>query len=331
MKEPTLTLEIARQLIARRMARVFGLPENLDLETQLEADEHFDALSSWPMALARTTASIMVGKDGAVKVAEHGHALVKESLDQLGDQALANTVRELVATSRLLADMGDEKGKLEDEIPSLRRFVEYEPTLIEHEIKKAFPETTTGKAVTIVSHNRDHELGEHAYELIVNENPAGITVPEKFGQAIAARAKVLDQACSDINTKNNRLGRLKLEIADLHELLPALRQKIQHLAESLDRAELERRLNGEFVGLVLDDQNQPVVLVRREIREELTDIPGELKRQLIARHLAGDKFPENVQKALGIDRAINAVAKATCGFKIVPKPRSTKAKPSARR
>lgn len=348
---------------ARTMARVFGLPEDLDLDTQLETlghppcqddnpfdnplfaelldnplfselwdkpkGERSDAFPFAPAAvITRIVTSVKVGKDGAVKIVKSGHILAEEKLDRLGNPELADEIRDYRATSQSLAAGEKEKFWLEKEIEDLRQFVAVEPTLIEHEIKRCFPQGTAGQTVDIICCS--HTPGEISYELFVNGSPDEITAVDKeLGQAIVARRQAVERARTDISAKTARQDELELKIADSRRVLPMLRQKIQRLFEGLDLAKLRHRLGGYFAGVAFNDQGQTVLLVRQEVNEELTELSAEAKRQLIARHLAGEEISRTAQEALGIKEAIRAVNKAIAKTaKTAPKLTALKAKPA---
>jgi hypothetical protein len=101
------------------------------------------------------------------------------------------------------------------------------------------------------------------------------------------------------------------EIGHAKQAEPALLKKVQYLSDQLGGKELERRLGGQFVGVSASNQgDQLMVVVRRTIDEELKELPADLKRQLVARHLSGNQLPAKVLKALGIEEAVQAAAKA---------------------
>lgn len=282
-----------------------------------EAGEQFDALS------LGTVTAIMI-KDGAVRIVKRGHILAEASLDQLGEQPLTDAVNEFTATSQSLAEREKEKSQLERESKDLGWFVAYEPTLIEREIKRLFPDGTAGKPVDVVRASDDT-----GYKLLVDGRPWEETaVLNLVGPGLVTRKNALERSKADLNIKTNRLAELKLEIADLQEVLPMQQKKIQHLLEELDRTELNRRLNGNLINLSLNDQGQPVAVVRRKIHEELSELPADLKRQLVAQHLAGDEIPENIQEILGIKEAIKMVAQAISAPKAAPEVEAPKARKS---
>ena len=125
---------------------------------------------------------------------------------------------------------------------------------------------------------------------------------------------------------SRRLDELERQVTDKNLALPLLDRRIQQAYAELGVTELNRRLDGKFVGVAIDDRGQPMIVVRREVNEVLTEIPDELKLKQLARHFAGDKLSEAAQKALGIDMAIEAAIKALATPK--PAPELTAKKPS---
>lgn len=347
MNKPQQAIEEAMEF-ARTTGREYGIPEHIAqriMEGALIANGCLPRSGSSPLDLnddellhpgwdeptsnvVRSLATtgiavhVSIGEDGSVKIVKRGRRLVETNLDELNNPPLVETVRNYVATATLLNDMVEEKNRLAVEIKSLNRFLEYEPTLIKYAITQGcFPEGTVKHDLEII-YARDGLDGD--YFLQVNGVPSDIHVPEELGQTITARAKALERSRADIIAKNQQFEELGLKIASSRAVLPRLEQKIQHLSNSLNPVELNRRLNGDFIGLTLDGWNQPAILVKRTVNEESDQATPDLKQWLIARHLAGHELSETVQESLGIKKAIQAVARAIKAPNTAAKPKPAK-------
>lgn len=303
----------AMPLFSSQTAPAWGIPDLFQEFMQVygreladlgqDGNEPPDPVFSGSVAFAKTMISIVTEENGAVKIIKRGHVLVDEDPTKLNSPELVDTTRDFITTGEMLAAFEEETARLENELKEHRRFVAYEPALIDHEIRQAFPEGTAGKTVDILS-------SQFVYRLIVNGQFERNVVTAKFGEAIVARKKALAQTQTDIETKASRLEELGLKIRDARQAVSALNEKIKHLTDGLDLAKLKLELVGDFVGLTLNDQGQLMAVVSREIDEELAELPPEYKRQLIADHLAGDELPEEIQKTLGLKEVVQALDEA---------------------
>ena len=256
---------------------------------------------------------ISAREDGVFRITKRGHVFAEASLEQSGDPELMEAIRDMYATRQALLARKKEKARLEKEITNLRQFLACEPGLIERKIKQAFPEGIAGRSVGIVlAHSGRHFLTVNGE---INEK---IFVKDGFGEEIVARTEDIKKAEGDMIVKTNQHRELERKIADLRKALPLLRQKIQNFFEDLDFDELERKLGGVLIGTVLDNQDQPAILVQKEVNEELTEIPAKLKRQFIARHFGGNELSPAAQDALGIRQAIEAATAAINAPKTAP-------------
>jgi len=244
-------------------------------------------------------------------VPKQGHELVQEPLDKLDDPELVRAIGESIADEKLAANLTEELAQLERELADLRQKENYGPDLLQREIKRAFPKGTAGKTVDIVPRSDSPSDGAEGFLLYADRHPLAVDIPEQVGKALMAQKMALQKVTSDIAAKEKRRQELELQISDLRRALPRMKERTQHMFNALDPEELRQRLNGNFLGIVFDDRGQPVVLIRREISEVLSEVPANLKQQLVTNHLGGRiTLPEKIQQDLGIADAIKAAMAA---------------------
>jgi hypothetical protein len=195
--------------------------------------------------------------------------------------------------------------ELEAEIESLRQVTAFKPTTTQFRVNRAFPDMAI-KCLDIIT-NPDGD----GYILVVDGQYSRVVVPEELGRLVVGEKFAHDQAQARIKEGEGRLAELSCRITCLRQAIPTLKLGVQHHLGRLGDNELNTRLGGQFVNFTLNDQGEPVALVLREVNEVLTEVPDWIKQRYIAWHLTGArKLSGDVQKALGINAAIDAVTNA---------------------
>lgn len=275
----------------------------------LEKGERPDPVLPGAMVFAGAVISIATDGNGGVKIVRRGQILDRVNLKLLNCPDLTRSVEEFIADNLALGAKQKLKSSLAAETENLCASLAEELEILQHDIRREFPKGTARQHVDIVLREFPDESGNN-YNLVINRRIATDPVPDAVGRIFVARKKNLEQAQTNIRAKTDEREDLERQIADLQRVLPVMDQKNRRLINGLDRDELRATLGGDFVGITVNEQNQPIVTIRKEVNEELAELPEQAKLRLLAEDLEGNSLPENLREALGIDAAIKAATKA---------------------
>ncbi|MDD5032032.1 MAG: hypothetical protein PHR36_03210 [Patescibacteria group bacterium] len=239
---------------------------------------------------SETNVHILVGEDGKLRVTgrKTGSVHVEIPIDEFPDAAAAEAIRQVLSAKRAIREGNEKLENLGAATTELRKFVSFEPDCLRNALWDKFPAFMGEDNIKIADN-------DGVPQLVVNNEERPFNVPEDFGRAILARQAKLDEARTTIAANEKLDGEISTLVCAKERILPQLNNAAETLLVKKALPKGER-----FIGFGEKKDGKQVILISREVDEPITEIPPEMRRNLILSHLEGRNIPDKVLEALGI-------------------------------
>lgn len=235
-----------------------------------------------------------------------GSVPVQIPVEEFSDKNAAEAVRDVFLAIKAIEEGRKRIEELQTAMAEARELHSFEPSCLRYALWTKFPEFTGNHNIEIAGAGDIFQLvvdGE-----VVQEGREDI-VEIPFGQAIFDRQAKLAEAKITISANDRLLGEVTTLVDAKERVLPHLQTR----AEILVRKALSEGEN--FVGLAETKDGKSVIVISRKVDEAITEIPPEIKKELVFSHFGGKTLAPEVQEVLGIGSVITKIGEIVAKMK----------------